>query len=212
MSFQRARSEEEKNIRIGQIKEAAMILFDTCIYQDITLSKIGREIDFTRANLYKYVSNKEEIYLHVLIDELNLLVDEMNKKLKLDKPLPVKEFSLCWAIILTHHLRFMKLLSVLFTIIEPNATLESLVDFKNALQKGKKSMYDIIQHNFNSLSHEDILKLLDYAFSLIIARYPFSYPTSKQVRATELSSSQYSFPSFVDTFSELVHLIISGMR
>lgn len=208
MDFQRARSSEEKNKRLDQIKKAAITLFDTCTYQDITLSKIGEEIDFTRANLYKYVSNKEDIYLHVLIDELNELVAEMEQELRRDMPLTAVDFSRAWAAILIRHPRFMKLLSILFTIIEPNATLEALIEFKNNLQHGKQAMYGIIQHNFRSMTHADILKLLDYAFSFIISRYPFSYPTPKQVDATKLSNSQYEFPSFQETFSELCVLII----
>jgi AcrR family transcriptional regulator len=208
MSFQRARNSEEKNVRMHQIKSAAVTLFDRCVYQDITLSKIGEEIDFTRANLYKYITNKEDIYLHVLVDELNAVVAEMNEKMKCDQPLSAQEFARIWAIILDQHPRFMKLLSILFTIIEPNATLAALVEFKNNLQQGKQAMYVIIRQNFPTMTHADILKLLDYAFSLIIARYPLSYPTAKQIEATNLSRSYYEFPSFQDTFSELLTLII----
>lgn len=208
MSFQRARNSDEKNVRMHQIKNSAIALFDTCVYQDITFSKIGEEIEFTRANLYKYVSNKEDIYLHVLVDELNGVVAEMNEKLKRDQPLSIQEFTRIWAKILDQHPRFMKLLSILFTIIEPNATLAALIEFKNNLQQGKQSMYTIIRHNFKTITHEDTLKLLDYAFSLIIARYPLSYPTAKQVEATRLSHSYYEFLPFQDTFSELFTMMI----
>ncbi|MFZ9859244.1 MAG: TetR/AcrR family transcriptional regulator [Roseiflexaceae bacterium] len=210
MDFQRARSIDEKNKRLYQIKKAAITLFDTSTYQDITLSKIGEEIDFTRANLYKYVSNKEEIYLYVLIDELNDLVAEMETELVRDMPLSAVDFSRAWATILTRHPRFMKLLSILFTIIEPNATLDALIEFKNNLQHGKQAMYGMIQHNFPSMQHEDILKLLDYAFSFIIARYPMSYPTDKQIEATIRSTSYYEFPAFQETFAELLTLMIGN--
>ncbi len=82
MAFERARSKENKEIRLGQIKEAAITLFDKIPYHEISLSKkIGKEINFTRGNLYKYISSKEDIYIYIIIDEFKSLLEEMEEKL-----------------------------------------------------------------------------------------------------------------------------------
>ena len=69
MSFERAKTEENKQIRIQQIKDVAIKLFDTHEFHEITLAHIAKGTDFTRGNLYKYISSKEEIYLLITIDE-----------------------------------------------------------------------------------------------------------------------------------------------
>ena len=61
--FVRARSEEQKQARMAEIKVAADELFCSVPYQEITLSTIAGKLSWTRANLYKYVTTKEEIYL-----------------------------------------------------------------------------------------------------------------------------------------------------
>ena len=63
--FVRARSEEQKQARMAEIKAAADSLFNSVTYQEITLSTIAGKLSWTRANLYKYVTTKEEIYLEI---------------------------------------------------------------------------------------------------------------------------------------------------
>ena len=51
--FVRARSEEQKQARMAEIKAAADELFCSVPYQEITLSTIAGKLSWTRANLYK---------------------------------------------------------------------------------------------------------------------------------------------------------------
>ena len=50
--FVRARSEEQKQARMAEIKAAADELFCSVPYQEITLSTIAGKLSWTRANLY----------------------------------------------------------------------------------------------------------------------------------------------------------------
>ena len=61
--FIRARSDEHKEERLCQIKEATAELFRTAPYAEITLTTIAEKLGWSRANLYKYVTTKEEIFL-----------------------------------------------------------------------------------------------------------------------------------------------------
>ena len=66
----RARSDEQKEERMSQIKKAADELFKTMPYTEINLSNIAEKLDWSRANLYKYVTTKEEIYLEITQDRM----------------------------------------------------------------------------------------------------------------------------------------------
>ena len=61
----RARSDEHKEERLSQIKEATAELFESCPYSEITLTTIAEKLGWSRANLYKYVTTKEEIFLEI---------------------------------------------------------------------------------------------------------------------------------------------------
>ena len=61
--FIRARSPEQKEQRLDEIKGAVRRQFAERPYHEITLTTIAEELGWSRANLYKYVTTKEEIFL-----------------------------------------------------------------------------------------------------------------------------------------------------
>ena len=67
----RARSDEHKEERLSQIKEATAELFSTCPYSKITLTTIAEKLGWSRANLYKYVTTKEEIFLEISAEKMS---------------------------------------------------------------------------------------------------------------------------------------------
>ena len=67
MSFERARSREHKEERREEIMKAGAELLETMDYEKITLAAIADKLSFTRANLYKYVSSRDEIFLWILL-------------------------------------------------------------------------------------------------------------------------------------------------
>ena len=69
--FIRARSAEQKGQRLDQIKGAVRRQFAERPYHEITLTTIADELGWSRANLYKYVSTKEEVFLLLTADEMD---------------------------------------------------------------------------------------------------------------------------------------------
>ena len=55
---------------MAEIKKAASDLFDEVPYSEITLTTIAKRLSWTRANLYRYVSTKEEIFLDLIEDRM----------------------------------------------------------------------------------------------------------------------------------------------
>ena len=75
--FIRARSAEQKEQRLDQIKDAVRRQFATRPYHEITLTTIADELGWSRANLYKYVCTKEEVFLLLTADELDAYFDAL---------------------------------------------------------------------------------------------------------------------------------------
>jgi TetR/AcrR family transcriptional regulator len=80
VSWERARSEDQKAERILAIQEAAGSLFMSAEYHSIGLEQIAKRAGFTRPNLYRYYRSKEEIFLAILQRDLETWVRDMESE------------------------------------------------------------------------------------------------------------------------------------
>ena len=126
MEFQRARNEEQKSIRREQIIEATLKLYEREPLEKITLASIANELNFSRANLYKYVSTKEEIFAWILISDLEKWVKKTYDQFKEYEELDLKTFCRLWAEELYQHQRLLKLFSIFISVLRSNVTTNSL--------------------------------------------------------------------------------------
>ena len=130
--FIRARSAEQKEQRLDQIKDAVRRQFATRPYHEITLTTIADELGWSRANLYKYVCTKEEVFLLLTADELDAYFDALLAALPEGCGLAPDVIAEVWAGIANAHQEYFRLGDLLSTIIETNVSVERLADFKGA--------------------------------------------------------------------------------
>lgn len=204
MNFERVKNEEQRRIRVQQIKDAAIKIFDKRKYLDITLAEIAKETKFTRGNLYKYVSSKEEIYLLVLIDEFKKLLKNLEKKINHKFFKKIDEFAEIMAETLNSQERFLKLYSILYTILEKNTSEKNLIEFKENFNDCMNELFLIIKLAFPELTMSQIRKFMEVLGSFIIGFYPLSNPDSVQKEAFIKSSTGYYPSNFVQTLKEQI--------
>ena len=128
--FIRARSAEQKGQRLDEIKGAVRRQFAERPYHEITLTTIAEELGWSRANLYKYVSTKEEVFLLLTSDECDSYFEALLAALPEGCGLTPQTIAEVWAGIANAHQEYFRLGDLLSTIVETNVTLERLVDFK----------------------------------------------------------------------------------
>lgn len=130
--FIRARSAEQKEQRLDEIKGAVRRQFDERPYHEITLTTIAEELGWSRANLYKYVTTKEEVFLLITEDEMGAYFEALLTALPEGCGLSPDTIAEVWAGIANAHRTYFRLGDLLATIVETNVTLERLVAFKRA--------------------------------------------------------------------------------
>ena len=113
-----------------EIKQAAAELFATRPYHEITLTTIAEKLTWTRANLYKYVTTKEEVFLSLAKDERDAYYVDLLSSFEQGRTYNASEAAEIWANVMDRNREFFRLHDLLFTIIETNVSLECLVDFK----------------------------------------------------------------------------------
>ncbi len=129
MDFIRARSGEQKRIRIEQITNVAAELYVEIGYDKVTYSEIGRKLNFTRRNLYNYFRCKEDIFLTLLLQDIENMVEDAEKTFT--EPVEDQEnFCLAWAGMLLRHQRMLALFGIVNTVILKDATSDMHRSFR----------------------------------------------------------------------------------
>ena len=128
--FIRARSPEQKEQRLDEIKGAVRRQFATRPYHEITLTTIAEELGWSRANLYKYVTTKEEIFLLLTGNECDAYFDALLAALPEGRGLGLADVADAWADVAAAHQEYFRLGDLLTTIVETNVTVERLMAFK----------------------------------------------------------------------------------
>lgn len=149
MTWVRARSDEQIEQRISEIVDATARLFESHRYEEITFAMIAKEADFTRSNLYRYFETKEDVFLELL------KYDIVNWRVRVletfpDELISIQEFAEQWVELLLEHKRLIKLFTILYTMLEKNASLEALIGFK------KKSLAEL------ETASEKLVKVLPF--------------------------------------------------
>lgn len=143
-TFKRARSDEQKEQRMQQIKDVVIELFQTMPYQDITLTIIAEKLNLTRANLYSYASTKEEIFLEICADLRDEYYNALITALPCECGYSVEVLAEVWAGILNSHQEHLHYSDILSTIIETNVTVDRLAAFKKRYYENAYKVSDRI--------------------------------------------------------------------
>lgn len=126
-----------------EVKRAAAGLFATRPYHEITLTTIADELDWSRANLYKYVSTKEEIFLELAADARRALFSAFRAAFA-DGSYSPATVAEVWAGILNAHRDYLRYCDLLLSVIETNVSVERLAAFKRAYYEDERGVLELL--------------------------------------------------------------------
>lgn len=189
------------------------ISFSDYGYDGVTFKAISEITTFTRPSIYNYYKTKDEVLLNLLGRELqdwqSNLVEGMNTQSKMTK----EQYSEFLTKTLLSHEKMLKLLSILFSVLETNSSVEKLADFKKV-----SNVLDIIAASldkyFPDASLEHKTRFVS-AFSVyILGLYPISHLTQKQLDAGQMAGIHYAIHAVPDLEYLCYHgilLLLSGL-
>ncbi len=146
--YQRARSPEQKAERMTAIMDAAQALFDELPYHEINMGLIAKELGWSRSNLYKYASTQEEVFLALHTRASAAYVSDLVDRLS-SAPMENAEFAKVWASTTGEHIDFLRYQDILIAIIESNASLDRLVEFKRSFAQMMPPLIDVISRQLD---------------------------------------------------------------
>lgn len=203
--FIRAKSQENKNIRIQQIMDIADCLFRKKTYHEITLSIIAKEMNLARGGLYKYVTSKEEIFLMIYLQKQNAMLQDIVNNLNNTKITP-NVLSKVMSQTIYQHLDFIKYHQILNAIIETNVTIEKLAEFKLKSQEQMTNLFNILQRvlNKNRMEVFDLYLTILYHCVYLYDRVAYH---KNYVKAMKLADLEIENIDFVEHLSHFIYTI-----
>ena len=211
MDFQRARTDKNKKKRWDEIIDSTTELFEEFPFAKISLSNISKNTSFTRANLYSYVSSKDEIFLKILLKDFGSWVKHLEKKTKSKSDIDSEEFIRIWCDSINEHKRLFHLFVLLKFVIEENVGLEPLIEFKTKLTSHFKPLQSIISECLPALSPKAVYDFFNAQYYFAVGVLTVSEPNKTQRNAHELSESDYIIPDFYNELKNHLRIYLSGL-
>ena len=212
MEFERARTKEQKDVRISEIIEAAVHQYHHVPYSEITLASISKNLSFSRVNLYKYFNSKEEIFLKIVELDMYKWVDKL-KLIFAGQPVKdVKSFAFKWASAIYSQRRMAELLSMLYSDLEKHSSVEKLAEFKESYFYLSGELLEILHHQLPMLKKHQLEEFLMVQNTFAMGLYPMCRLSDSQQQAIEMTGHKYHAPDFIETMTQFIVNYVHGLH
>ena len=197
MNWQRARTPDQQEERRQEILAAAATLFRELTYEEVGLNAIAREAGFTKSNIYRYFTSREEIFLSLFLVDFSEWANEFIEVLKtFSVDTPAEELAEAWVEVLIKHERMLDLTPLLSVALERNTSESVLFHFKVKTHQLLARLVDGLTVPLPMMSAEQGSALFTRVHGLVAGLWPFAKPNETMeavLRRPELGPSQFRF-------------------
>ena len=209
MDWVRARSDEQIEQRINEIMDATARLYEEHRFEDITFAMIAKEADFTRSNLYRYFQTKEDIFLELMKHDIAVWRADILENFA-DQNITLHEFAEISVDLILKHRRMVKLFTILFTLLEPNSSLEALTAFKRKINEEIGMVAHFLGTVLPFSSIEAAAEFISAQSSLAIGAYPMMDLTAKQKEAMQTIGMDTTPEYYKERLVHAIELLLRG--
>ncbi len=210
MDWVRARSDEQIEQRINEIVDATARLFEENRYEDITFAMIAKEANFTRSNLYRYFQTKEDIFLELMKHDIAVWRKDILENFTDGNP-SLREVAEISVELILKHKRMVRLFTILFTLLEPNASLEALTAFKQKITEEIGIVAQFLSTKLPFPSVEAAGDFLTTQSYLAMGAYPMMNLTSKQKEAMQEIGMDTSPDYYKQKLAHTIELLLQRL-
>lgn len=198
MKFERARTNEQIQERKKEILKACAKLYDESGIDGVHFKAVSEITSFVRSTIYTYYKTKEEILLDLLLEDIKIWSSDVNSILESHETLSKEDY--CHEITNTfvNNTRMLRLMSLLYSILERNCSLEKLTAFKSELMGLMEPLIASVYKYFPD-ADDDSKQTFFYNLSCFVSGlYPTTNLTKKQKQAIKNSGIEYPSLDFGD--------------
>jgi AcrR family transcriptional regulator len=159
MTFQRARSEEQREIRRQAILDTAAAMLDEMPVAEVGLNELSRRVGLAKSNVLRYFESREDVLLELLERSFRTWLAEVSDELAAgaDPRLPVRERSDRLAAVLSRslarHTVLCDLVNAQAGVLEHNVSVEVVLRFKRSALDSLGVMADLVRRHVPELGN-----------------------------------------------------------
>jgi AcrR family transcriptional regulator len=217
-SFQRARSEEQREVRRQSILDAAADMLAQMPAADLTLNELSRRAGLAKSNVLRYFESREAVLLELLdsawqdwlgevAGELGLAVDPAaTPAMRGDQIAAVLAASLATRPVLCD------LVSAQAAVLERNISPGVAAEYKRATMMNLAALGRLLHRRLPELGEHDVGRLAGAVILAIAAVWPNCQPSPAMLAAYESDPALAAIRlDFSTTVREVLEVMISGL-
>jgi AcrR family transcriptional regulator len=160
MTFQRARSEEQRELRRKTILDTAAAMLDEMPVAEVSLNELSRRVGLAKSNVLRYFESREAVLLDLLDRFLRTWLAALSDELTadVDPHLPAVERAGLLADVLSRSLAERRVLCDLFGaqggVLEHNVSVEVVMRHKRASLDCLRDMVDLVRRHVPELGDD----------------------------------------------------------
>ena len=188
MAFNRAMTEEQKQLRRADILKVALHRFTLTPYDALSMADTAEEVGVAKGTLYLYFRSKEEMFLAVYTDELNAWFDELDRELTASQgEASIAAFLQILGDSLARRPQLLRLIAILHTVLEQNVDYATAKRFKTWMKERLLKTGGLIERHLPFLKAGQGTELMLRIDALIIGFQHLAAPSGvmREVLAEE---------------------------
>ncbi|MFC8448182.1 TetR family transcriptional regulator [Kitasatospora sp. NPDC057223] len=215
-TFQRARSEEQRQIRRRAILDTTAQMCDEMPASAVSLNEIGRRVGLAKSNVLRYFDSREEILLELLDQDWRRWTNDLPAPLEaaMQPRADRAERARAFAAVLTRSLaadrRLCDLLSAQAGVLEHNVSPDVAAKYKRAALANVDALAALAREHLPEL-HDRATRLCAQIVLVIGAVWIHSQPSRAMLTAYAADPSLAALRmDFAPTLEDMITTLIAG--
>lgn len=213
MVWLRARKPEHREQRKQALLAAAAQLFEEKGFDQVSLNAIARKANISKANIYRYFEGREELFLHLLLEDYQEWIQLLQPQLQ---ELTATDDEQAVARVISQSVlqrpRLAELMSVLTTVLERHITVELVVWFKTTMMSHTQDFVQDLRRVLPSLSADDSMQFIMIMYHLIASMWPAANPSPAVQEALKRPELEHACIDFEEQLTSALVVTIRGLR
>ncbi|MFI5664474.1 TetR/AcrR family transcriptional regulator [Streptomyces sp. NPDC051684] len=204
MTFQRARTDEQRSQRRRQILDTAAALLTEMPVAKLSLNELSRRVGLAKANVLRYFESREAVLLDLLDTEIQSWLAELQQVPAFDGSTARERADLLADLLATSMARrpvLCDLFSAQGTVLEHNISTDLAVRHKHAARRSLGSLVELTRRHVPELGADGAAALVESTLLMAMSAWPCSRPSDAMLAAyasdPELAAMRLDFTDVV---------------
>ncbi|HUD38802.1 MAG TPA: TetR/AcrR family transcriptional regulator [Streptosporangiaceae bacterium] len=217
-TFQRARSEEQREARRQSILDAAAAMLTQMPVADLTLNELSRRVGLAKSNVLRYFETREVVLLELLDagwqDWLAQVRADLDDAVQVQAPVQERgdEVAAVLAASLAAKPVLCDLLSAQAAVLERNVSPKMAAEYKRAALANIGALSRLLLRRLPELGERDCGRLAGATVLVTGALWPNTQPSPAMIAAYESDPGLAAMRlDFGPTMREVLEVLVSGL-